>query len=361
MTKRRAPGGRNTSPAGLHTRKERGSNMGLFLGNASFRRYVVDGECGDVNMDLAFRRYSWRPIDDDRGERESFGWVDPFDPRGRGNIEISKQQYAGKIFLGVRHDVKSVPPVLFKAERDAAFEAAKREKGVQRLSRQQRLGIEESVMLSMLKHVSPKTKMIEVVWDTANGDFFIGSTSASICDRIAELIKSTFDIKLLLSVPGVNRRESEISDVVAAIGEMERFLSWLSDRCVESPTGVAECEQAPDHMASVMGPMVFSGESETAEIVGLKGADPVVSEEATAARGENKALVKSRICMSSSEIEWTFSFDVRLPFNISSMKLKMPKEMLGAMEMASIRLTAIRDLVDWLDVAMSEFLSKQQP
>ncbi len=172
--------------------------MPFISGALSLRRYQIMGEVSptlDRTATLAIRRYTWKPIDDSRGEKESFGWVNP---RRLLDDQFSWEDLMVSPFvlLGVRRDRKTFSPVLFRARRDRLFGETRREKKVEKLSRQQRLALEEELTIKMLKETSPASSFAELLWDLNSGIVFMGSTSNPLCERIQEVFEATFDLKL---------------------------------------------------------------------------------------------------------------------------------------------------------------------
>lgn len=151
---------------------------------------------------MAIRRHAYKPIQPERGERESFGWVNPrrlldntytWDDIVDGNL----------VFLAVRKDKKTFNKTLFKARRDDMIETLCKQKGIERITRQHRLAIEEELTVTMLKEVTPTTAFTELVWDTNTDEVLMGATSRTLCERIADLFQSTFDRRLLPLFPSL--------------------------------------------------------------------------------------------------------------------------------------------------------------
>jgi len=172
--------------------------MPFRTGSLSTRRYAVLGEVSPTlskTATLAIRRYVWRPIDEQRGERESFGWVNPrrlLEPQFTFE-DIVDGPY---MLLGVRRDRKAFSPVIFKARRDELIEEVKAERKIQKVSRQQRIALEEQLTVEMLKETSPTSAFAELVWDMNSGIVLMGATSNALCERIQETFEATFDLKL---------------------------------------------------------------------------------------------------------------------------------------------------------------------
>lgn len=174
-------------------------------GALTARRYRVTDELPATfarTATMAMRRHAWRPVNDERGERESFGWVNP-----RKLLQpdiIWEEVVDGNLaFLAVRRDRKAFNKTLYKARREVVFEEAMAERKLQRLTRQQRLALEEQLAIDMLREVSPAIAFTEVVWDLNTGDFYMGATSRTLCERISDLFTSTFDLRLAPQFPAL--------------------------------------------------------------------------------------------------------------------------------------------------------------
>ncbi len=179
--------------------------MPFLSGALSVRRYLVLEDIPETlpqTATLAMRRYSWRPIDDSRGEKESFGWVNP---RRLLQEDFTYDDVVDgpHMLLGIRRDRKNFSQVLFRARREELFEETKKERGIQKLSRQQRLALEEQLTIEMLKETSPQSSFAELVWDMNSNLVLMGATSNALCERIQELFEATFDLKMRVTFPAL--------------------------------------------------------------------------------------------------------------------------------------------------------------
>jgi len=179
--------------------------MPFNAGALSVRRFAVLGEIPrtfEQTATLAMRRYAWRAIDSSRGERESFGWVNP-----RSVLDDSftfEDVYTRPyLYLGVRRDRKAFSPVLFRARRERRFEDVKSERKLQKLTRQHRLAVEEELTVEMLKETSPQSSFAELVWDQNSNTVLMGATSNTLCERIQEIFEATFDLKMRPTFPAL--------------------------------------------------------------------------------------------------------------------------------------------------------------
>ncbi len=171
--------------------------MPFASGALSVRRYAVAGEITSEFPQLAtnsLRRYAFRPINDEKGERESFGWVNPRD------LLAAKFAYddlvdGSLIYLGVRRDRKAFSKVLFRARLEEKMRAVKSARKLEKISRQHRAALEDELAVEMLRETSPTSAFHELIWDLARGEILMGATSSATCDRIRDLFEATFDLK----------------------------------------------------------------------------------------------------------------------------------------------------------------------
>ncbi len=174
-------------------------------GSLSVRRFMISSELPESfqrTATMALRRYQYKSINAERGEKESFGWVNP---RRVLSDELVWEDLvdANLVFLAVRRDRKSFSKVIFQARREEFHARAKREKGVERLTRQHRLALDEQLTIEMLKEVSPVSAFTELVWDLNTGEVLVGATGKALCERIMDLFASTFDARLAPRFPAL--------------------------------------------------------------------------------------------------------------------------------------------------------------
>lgn len=173
--------------------------MGIQEGGASVRRFMVLGEpSAELNLvaTVSLRRDFWKPIDASRGEKESFGWVNPRNLLTEDFTWDDVQVTQGVALLGVRVDRKSFSPVLFKARLRDKMGRVREERKVERLSRAQRLALKEELTQQMLAETSPKSTFAEVLWEMNSGIVLMGGAGGALCERIADLFHRTFDLRL---------------------------------------------------------------------------------------------------------------------------------------------------------------------
>lgn len=211
--------------------------MPFRAGSISVRRFQV---LGDLPEDFeamgtnAMRRYAFRPINDEKGERESVGWVNPrrvldqkwtWDHVSRSNL----------VFLALRRDRKTFSKVLFRARLEELIEKTMKERKIQKLTRQNRIALEEQLSIEMLKETSPTSAFYEMIWDTARGELFSAATSNAAAQPLIDMFEATFDLHLRARFPAIIG-----ADFIAAQGLEDEF------RAVEAAVPAAIHHTADD-------------------------------------------------------------------------------------------------------------------
>jgi DNA recombination-dependent growth factor C len=174
-------------------------------GSLSTRRFLVEGEISasfDRTATMALRRYAFKPIDVERGERESFGWIDPQNPLSD-SLVWEDLQDGPLIFLAVRRDRKAFSKVIFNARLEVRMQQVMKEKALQRLTRQHRIALQEELTVEMLREASASSSFTELIWDRNTNEVFVSATSNTLCERIGELFSSTFDLKFVPQFPAL--------------------------------------------------------------------------------------------------------------------------------------------------------------
>lgn len=157
-------------------------------------------------------RYSFKPINADKGEKDAFGWVDPRNILAD-SLNWDQLAIGPYLFLGFRVDRKSVPPALLKAHIRETIRQTMREKKKASLSRSEKKIIQDKVTADLLRISSPSVAIHEAVWNTATSDVFFGSSSRSLNESFMELFLSTFDIELFPYHP-----LARVQDTAAGLG-----------------------------------------------------------------------------------------------------------------------------------------------
>ena len=141
------------------------------------------------------QRHAFRPIDPERGELQTMGWVNirqMLDAR----LNLEKVLFGNIILLALRVDRLAINQKLFRALFAQEIGKQLREKGRENLSREERLVIEDKVRLDLIKRTQPNTAVYEAAWHLESGTVFFGSTSERLNMSFADLFTETFQVTI---------------------------------------------------------------------------------------------------------------------------------------------------------------------
>jgi hypothetical protein len=242
---------------------------------------------------------------------------------------------------------------------DAKVETVKRERKIEKITRQHRLALEEELKAAMLREVSPSTAFVQVVWSVNSGMVLIGAAGDVACERAQDVFEQTFGVRLSMAlVPGVmagQRYAPELSPGEAVekfptIGA--DFLTWLrmADSIVTDQGRYA---------VEMLSPVTLSGEGGEAKKVALAGEDsPADSREAAAALKGGKRIVKARLQIgdSSTGAEFLCTLDADR-FDIRGAKLPVEKTPDAAANIAA-RIRAAFDLCSTVEALFIVYMEQ---
>jgi len=141
------------------------------------------------------QRQAFRPIDPERGELESMGWVNARQMLDS-NLNLSKVLFGNLIVLGLRVDKLVINQKLFRATLRQEIGRKLRELERERLSREEKLVIEDKVRMDLIKRTQPNTNVYEMVWRLETGHVFFGSTSEKLNQSFSDLFSETFQVSI---------------------------------------------------------------------------------------------------------------------------------------------------------------------
>jgi len=180
--------------------------MPLTSGSISFRLFHVEGEVApDLRRayDTPLRRYSFRPIAVEKGETRSVGWVNPRQVLDA-DVSMDKLRVGPWVLLALRQDRLALNARLFRAKRDLALAEAAAKARKTRLSKNERLVIEEQVRLDMLRCQTPSTQIIEAAWRPDEERVYVAASSEAAALVFTEMFAVTFGLSLVPAVAGVS-------------------------------------------------------------------------------------------------------------------------------------------------------------
>lgn len=177
----------------------------LTHGSVSLREFYVEGDVArdwDRAYDLPLSRHAFRPIAVEKGDTLSVGWVNPRQILDA-DVAIEKLRVGRALLLALRQDRLALNACLFRARRALALSEAAAKAQKTRLSKNERLAVEEQVRLEMLRGQSPSTQIIEALWRPDDAVAYVAASSEAATLVFSEIFASTFGLALIPGVAGV--------------------------------------------------------------------------------------------------------------------------------------------------------------
>lgn len=176
--------------------------MGLLSRTSTFVRYSVEGQLPENFWDFAaerIARFSFRDIDDTFDEY-SIGWV-TVDNMFDSSFAYGAYAVGDQVVLALRVDERKVSKSLLKKFALKEEERLKKERGIPRLSRNQRLQIKEDVRLQLIKKALPVPSVYELSWNLAENTLLFFSISTKAQSILEDFFKECFGLTIILQVP----------------------------------------------------------------------------------------------------------------------------------------------------------------
>lgn len=167
------------------------------------------------------RRHAFRPIDVERGEMQSLGWVNLrqlLDTK----LTVEKALVRNYVLLALRVDRLAINQKLFRATLAREMVAKLRERDGRKLSREERLVLEDQVRMDLIKRTQPVTTVHEMAWNLETGLVFFTATAQRMNMAFADLFAETFQVVLEPRFPFLRAQ-----DYARRQGQEEHLLELL--------------------------------------------------------------------------------------------------------------------------------------
>ena len=171
--------------------------MGLLKGTLTFTRYRV---LGDAPKDFSsfinrqIRKFAFQEFSSE-SEELSMGWTsleNALDTK----FEYANYSLGDYLIFSLRIDKKQVPPSLLKIKAGEAEKAFLAEKKQERLYKEQRKNILESVRHDLLSKALPMPSFYDICWCISKKWLVFGSHSEKVNEQFMKLFERTFEMKL---------------------------------------------------------------------------------------------------------------------------------------------------------------------
>lgn len=175
--------------------------MGALTGNPNYLRFFVDGEpptgfARPYEQAIEARRFM--PLTDRSEENMSCGWVpleEPLDDESE--IGRDKFVFGDIIALAYREDKFTFPrPLVKRRVRLKAEELAEQGEKITKVKKKQ---IELAVVAELKKRMLPRTRTMDLVWDTRRGELRIFGTGPMATERAVATFERTFGFQVSLA------------------------------------------------------------------------------------------------------------------------------------------------------------------
>jgi len=172
--------------------------MPITAGTLSCRLFRADGKPPTNYRDtypLQIQRYAYRPPKVEEGEMRSMGWVNPKRIL-RTDFDLNEVLLGEWLVLALRIDKIQLNSRLFKARLFEEMERVRREKQRDRLSREERMALQDQVQMEMAKKQTPSTTFQELAWNLRSGQVVFTATGDKLCLEFQEYFSETFSLAL---------------------------------------------------------------------------------------------------------------------------------------------------------------------
>ncbi len=200
--------------------------MGAIKGSATFLRFLVEGPRNDDSvLEESIEARRFLPLSADADALEQAGWV-PSEAPFEDDVPVTRDMFAfgDLILISYREDKYSIPRQhLNKALRERLQKIVETEDdGDKKVkSKAFRKAVEAAVLIELKRKTLPRSKVVEVVWDTKKNEARVFAKGAVAKERVAALFERTFGVRMHLATFS-NRALSPLSTPLA-----ERELNLL--------------------------------------------------------------------------------------------------------------------------------------
>lgn len=301
--------------------------MGLLKGTLTFSRYrILDDPPDDFSafINKNIRKFAFQEFASD-SEEPAVGWTG-IDNALDTAFEYASYALAEYLIFSLRVDKKTVPPSLLRIKTAEAEKAFLSERKQERLSKEQRRRIQESVRLDLLGKALPIPALFDICWCPSKSWLIFGSHSEKLNEQFVKLFERSFRQKLHPLRPwDKDFLSPEYAQAMAAQEEDppllgRDFLTWLWFKS-EQRNGTITLEGEDIELIFLRRIILESGTGEYTETVSCQGLHSEMAEGKAALRGGKKIKeAHIRLGRENSECEFSFKADT---FEIRS--LKMPQ------------------------------------
>lgn len=206
--------------------------MGALNGSLGYLRFLVDGEIAKnpgTTYEKAIEARRFMPLRPTSDTMDSAGWVPmeaPFDdemPIGRESF-----LFGDLVAIAYREDKYSIPKALLQRETKKKLEQIVKEekKDPETINRGFIKAVEQSVLVELKAQTIPRTKLVDVIWDTNKKEIRVFGRGTVATERISSLFERTFQVRVELGSYAARAFQLDIGS--RAQGVLEKLSpGWL--------------------------------------------------------------------------------------------------------------------------------------
>ncbi len=178
--------------------------MGALRGSLSYLRFLVEGEPAKnpgSTYEKALEARRFMPLSPGGDVNESAGWVPaeaPFDDE----MPITRDVFLFGDIVAVtyREDAYRIPRPLLQRETKKRIDKIVRDekKDPGDIGRAFVKAVEQAVLLELKKQTIPRSKLVDVVWDTSTREMRVFGRGTVVTERVASLVERTFQVRVEL-------------------------------------------------------------------------------------------------------------------------------------------------------------------
>jgi DNA recombination-dependent growth factor C len=175
----------------------------ILSGTFSGRRFRAEGKVPPnpgEQFAKALRRHAFAPIDPASDRTRALGWVNPRQILDAA-VTWHRCEFGGWIVLGLRADQRRVSRPILRARLAQAEADRLRERGRERIGREERAQLAKAIEAEMLAQTPPTTTVHELAWNPTAGVVWFSSTAQRANEEMQDLFEKTFDMHLVPLVP----------------------------------------------------------------------------------------------------------------------------------------------------------------
>ena len=235
--------------------------MGALNGSLSYLRFLVDGDPPPnpgTAWEKALQSRRFVPLLAHQDSGDSAGWVPteaPFDDERKLTRDLFL--FGDLVAVTYREDKWSIPRPLLKRETTRRLERiiAEEKKDPNDIGRAFIKAVEQAVLIELKQKSFPRSKLVDVIWDTARKEARVFGRGTVATEKVASLFERTFQVRV--DVGSYAARAFALDLGSRALGVLDRLSpGWLFPDAMQQQLDEAREKLADDDAPAIAVPAV---------------------------------------------------------------------------------------------------------